>query len=227
MYVRARCLLLLIALLALAGGARAQDVEPRFDAAKVPADGARIEDFIPRSWKVGQKLTGDLNGDARPDTVVQLVPADYPDEPAVSDAAPPDQALLILLATDNGRLHRAGLAAKLLDTDGPQYILDLSIKNGVLVVHQNYGMSDVVDLTHRFRYDPTAARFQLIGRDSFIYTRPLSDDTEKVSENYLTGVRLTTTGHFSRKSAIVRETTARARIPVKKVYFEDVSERTE
>lgn len=94
----------------------------------------------------------------------------------------------------------------------------------MLVVNQNYGMTQVWDTTHRFRYEAASGRFLLIGRDSFYYTRPISrDDTVRTSENYLTGVKLTTTGHV-RKGVVVRETTRRERVERKKIYMEDVDD---
>jgi hypothetical protein len=110
-------------------------------------------------------------------------------------------------------------------TIAPQYILNLSVKSGVLVVNQNYGMTDVADLTHRFRYDPAAGRLLLIGKDTFSYHRPQGPNwpASKVSENYLTGVRLTTEerwrGERQLKPAEKREQIERAR-----VFLEDVDE---
>ncbi len=155
--------------------------------------------------------------------MLQLVPEDYDLEGV--NAAPEAQALLILTAAEGGRLRRAALAMKLLVPVVPQYIFDLSVKNGVLVVHQNYGMTDVADLTHRFRYDAASGRLLLIGRDVFNYHRPQGPrwPAVKVSENYLTGVRLTTEerwrGERQLKSAERREQIGRAR-----VSLEDVDE---
>ena len=200
-------------------------VKAGLDAEKVPS-GTSPQDFVPSGWKIATRAEGDLNGDGRPDQVIQLVTADTPDSRSDTDAAPERQALLILLG-DGGKLNRSGLATKLLIPIVPQYSLELTIKNGVLIVKQDYGMSDVTNLTHRFRFDPPSGRFLLIGRDVFTYTRPLSDDTIKTSENYLTGVRLITTGHFRRGVGTVNETTKREQMTLKKVYFEDVDETSD
>jgi hypothetical protein len=197
--------------------------EAGLDAEKIPASGASPQSFVPPGWKIAARAEGDLNGDGRADQVVQLVTADTPDDRSDTDAAPEAHALLILLA-EGGGLRRAGLATKLLVPVAPQYSLNLNIKNGVLVVKQDYGMSDVINLTHLFRHDPQTGRFLLIGREVFTYTRPLSGDTVKTSENYLTGARLITTGHFRRGAGTVRETTEREQIERRKVYFEDVDE---
>lgn len=201
---------------------RAQDA-PAFNPARVPAEGAREQDFVPRGWQIGARADGDLNGDNLPDRVRQLVPEDY-DASGIA-AAPEAQALLILLSAEGGKLRRGGLATRLLVPFVPQYILDMSIKKGVLVVNQNYGMTDVADLTHRFRYDPGTARFLLIGKDTFSYHRPQGPDwpATRVSENYLTGVRLTTTDRWQ-KDGTNRPTTKREQITRSRVFLEEVDE---
>jgi hypothetical protein len=203
-------------------GGAAGDV--RFDAGKVPATGARPQDFVPSGWKIAAHVEGDLNGDGRTDHALQLVNEETPDERSVTDSAPEAHALLILLA-DGGNLRRAGLATMLLAPIVPQYSLDMKIRSdGVLVVMQDYGMSDVVSLKHLFRYEPRTGRFLLIGRDVFIYTRPLRDDTVKTSENYLNGSRVITTGHFRRNAETVRETTKREQMERQQIYLEEVDE---
>ncbi|HSU16088.1 hypothetical protein [Longimicrobium sp.] len=222
------CLLMTLALGATGAAtpALAQDAPP-FDAARVPATGRQTHDFVPGGWKAAAEATGDLNGDGRADHVLHLVPAGSWYSQGTISAAPDAQALLILLADANGRLRRAGVATKMLVPVVPQYILELTIRNGVLIVHQNYGMTEVQDLTHRFRRDPATGRFVLIGRDEFFYTRPQeAADSRRVSENYLTGVRLTTIGHWG-SGDTARETTTRERIPRTKTDFEAVDENDE
>lgn len=200
--------------------------EPALDADKVPTTGARPQDFVPHGWKIASHVEGDLNDDGRPDQVIQIVTASTPDDRSDTDAAPEAHALLILIA-EGGNFRRAGLASKLLVPIAPQYSLELTIKKGVLIVKQDYGMSDVINLTHLFRFDAQTGRFMLIGREIYVYTRPLSEDTVKTSENYLTGVRLITTGHFRRGVGTVSETTKREQMALKKVYFEEVDENSE
>lgn len=215
----------LVALFILLGasGADAQEGRP-FDPALVASAGAGEADFVPRGWKVAARAEGDLDGDGRADRVLHLVEEGTYYDPNAVTAAPESQALVVLLAGRDGKLRRAGVAARLLQPVVPQYILDFKVERGVLVVNQNYGMTQVMDMTHRFRYEPAPGRFLLIGRDTFFYTRPISrDDTVRTSENYLTGVRLTTTGHV-RNGEVVRETTRRERIERKRTYMEEVDE---
>lgn len=202
----------------------AQDA-PTFDAARVPLEGASEKAFVPSGWKVGGRAEGDLDGDGRADLALWLVPKDYDTEGV--NAAPESQALLVLLAKD-GRLRRAGLAAKLLVPAVPQYIFNLSIKNGVLVVNQNFGMTEVADLTHRFRYDAAAGRFLLIGKDTFNYHRPQGPNwpAVKISENYLTGVRLTSEERW-RGERQLKPSEKREQIERSRVLLEDVDEASD
>src|ERR1044072_2549777 len=62
-----------IVLLAGAGFASAQDEAARIDAKLVPAQAKDAKAFVPAGWKIEEQLTGDLNGDARPDQVLKLV----------------------------------------------------------------------------------------------------------------------------------------------------------
>jgi hypothetical protein len=209
----------------LCGAARgfAQDA-PRLPVSAIPSRGASVQAFVPAGWKAATVVLGDLNGDGSADRVVHLVPRNSYYDPGSITPAPESQALLILLAERGGRLRRVGIATRLLQTIVPQWGLRLAIRRGVLVVNQNYGMTDVADLTHRFRVEPASGRFVLIGRDQFSYHRPQElTDPVKVSENYLTGQRLTTTGHYGAGGAY-RESERRERIPRTRKYFEEIDE---
>ena len=192
----------------------------------VPAKGSKIQDFIPPQWKAAHQVNGDLNGDGVADVVLNLVPEDYDTEGVV--AGPEDQAVLILLAERDGHLKRAGLSAQLLETEVPQYGADIKIKNGVVIINQNYGMSDVTDITHRFRYEPASDRFVLIGKDIFNYHRPQGPEwpAVKVSENYVTGKKLTTTEHWLRNGTN-RPISKPGSVARSHMFFEDVVERVE
>ena len=194
-----------------------------FNPTAVPSTGANSQAFVPRGWKIDTHVEGDLNGDSVADTVMELVPADY-NSSGVTEA-PAAHALLILLSTPDRKLKRAGVSTKLLVPDAPQYSVELSIKNGVLVVHQNFGFTQVSDKTHRFRLDPASGRFLLIGFDDFPYHRPQGPEwpVEKTSDNYLTGVRIITSDHWL-KNGENKPTEKRETIQRKLVRFEDVDE---
>lgn len=212
----------IVACLIAATGARAQDTVS-FPVSAVPARGARVQEFVPRGYTIAAREDGDLNGDGRPDHVLHLVPRNTYYRPDAITAAPEVHALVIVL-TDGRGLRRAGVAPRLLQAVVPQWGLQLTIRRGVLIVNQNFGMTEVLDLTHRFRLDPATGRFLLIGRDQLFYTRPQErQDSEKRSENYLTGVRLSTTGHFD-ASGRYTERERRERIPRTRTYFDEVNE---
>jgi hypothetical protein len=204
--------------------ARAQEDTPPLDPARVPAAGARVQDFVPRGWKVAHQVSADLDGDGRADRVIHIVPtADTWYQPNGVSAAPSAQALVMLLAQPNGRLRRGGIATKLLQPTVPQWGLQLNVRRGVLVVNQNYGMTDVTDATHRFRWSAARQRLELIGRDLMTYHRPQEmADVVKSSENYLTGQRLVTTGRHQGER--YSETSRQERIPRTQVAMEDVDE---
>jgi hypothetical protein len=214
--------ILFIALSMAAGAARGQDA-PAFDPRRIPSEGVREQEFVPGGWKIDGRAEGDLDGDGRADSALRLVPQDY-DSSGVG-AAPESQALLILLSAEGGRLRRAGLATRLLVPGVPQYIFEMKVGSGVLVVNQNYGMTQVADLTHRFRYDAASGRFRLIGKDTFSYHRPQGPDwpAVKVSENYLTGMRLTTTDRW-RGEKPLKPSEKRERIGRARLFLEDVNE---
>ncbi|HEX8907262.1 MAG TPA: hypothetical protein VF771_20590 [Longimicrobiaceae bacterium] len=216
--------LLAFACLCTAADAQAQGDPPPFPVSAVPVRGARVQDFVPRGYMIANRADGDLNGDGRADHVLHLVQRGTYYQAGAVTAAPEVQALVIVLQEPGGRLRRAGLAPRLLQTIVPQWGLTLTIRRGVLIVNQNFGMTDVSDFTHRFRLDPANGRFLLIGRDQFFYHRP-QEMTEPVkrSENYLTGVRLITTGHWTGNGGY-RETEQRETIPRTKAYFDDIAE---
>jgi hypothetical protein len=204
----------------------AQDA-PTFPVAAVPARGAGVQAFVPAGWKAATEVAGDLNGDGRPDRVVHVVPRGTSYEPDAVTSAPESQALLILLADTGGGLRRAGMATRLLQTIVPQWGLRITIRRGVLVLNQNYGMTEVADVTHRFRLDPATGRFLLIGRDQLNYHRPQEmTDPVKTSDNFLTGERLITTGHYT-ASGGYRESGRRESIARTKAYFDDIDETDE
>jgi hypothetical protein len=214
---------LLTASLFAAVPAAGQEARP-LDPARVPAAGARVQDLVPGGWRVAQQAIGDLNGDGRADRVLRVVPRSETHDPGDVTAGPDGHVIVVLLGEAGGRLRRGGVAPRLLKSGMPQYALEMSIRRGVLVVSQHYGMTRVVDLTHRFRWDAATRRFLLIGRDELVFTRPQRMDPQvRRSENYLTGVRLITTG-VAENNRIVRESTRRERIPRTRTPMERVDE---
>jgi hypothetical protein len=193
------------------------------DASLLPATGSRAEEFVPAGWKVSLRLDQDLTGDGITDPVLHLIPASSTYEDGAVAAAPEAHALVILVTTGQNGLRRAGVATRLLQPAVPQWGIELQAKDGALVVHQNYGMTEVTDLTHQFRYDAATGVFALARKETFLYTRPLTQPTERVVEDYTTGERSITTGDV-RDGNVVRESTTREPIPGVRVLFDEVDE---
>jgi len=172
----------------------AQDPVP-IDKSRIPAVAGNVKEFVPPGWKIEEQLAGDLNGDGLPDHALKLVedkPAKDQDDIATERA----RALVIALASKDGKLSRAGVADKLLQCTrcgGAFYGVsespaNVQIDKGSIVVDQDHGSRNLTNTTYRFRYDPETQRFVLIG---FEYADADRTTAQVVSEstNYLTGVR--------------------------------------
>ena len=207
---------------------RVQGDERRFiDLTQVAAEGNAVQDFVPRGWKIEEQITGDLNGDARPDTVVTLI-EDLPAETADGGLNDRYRALLVLADGGNGTLRRVAAATRLLRCTGCGGALNasgagsVSIDKGVLIVNNFWGSRESVDLTQRFRYDPHLKRFVLIGEDSESRDRAVGTSV-MVSSNYLTGVRISKQTRYDQKKdrdVLVSSTTKHIR--TSKRFLEDV-----
>ncbi|MCA1632716.1 MAG: hypothetical protein LC802_03105 [Acidobacteria bacterium] len=224
---------LLLLLHALAAGTPAlstrQTDERRFlDSRLVPAEGRAPADFVPRGWKIEEEVKGDLNGDGVADAALRLVE----DLPVETGGVWNERyrALVVLFGKAGGGFARAAVTAKLLacstcagmlgDPEGGN--ISLEIKNGVLNVSQLSGARDATDLTQRFRHDPRLKRFRLIGEDIETYDRALGN-SEIVSTNYLTGVRVTKKHRVLKKDGErVLVSTARKKVAARRRFIEDV-----
>jgi len=201
----------------------AQDEAATIDKARVPAQADKLAQFAPAGWKIEQQVTGDLNGDSLPDFAVKLV-EDKPEKNTEGDPNERGRALVIALATKNGKLERAGVADKLLQCTrcgGAFYGVvespaNITIDKGVVVVEQDHGSREVTDTTYRFRYDAAKDKFVLIGFDLSNVDR-LEAATATESTNYLTGFRVTT------RSKGNRDTKMRTVVPKKTIYLDDAS----
>ena len=215
--------ILCVVILTTALPAVAQDEAGTIDKSSIPAEATEANQFAPTGWKIEAQVPGDLNGDSLPDFALKLV-ENKPDK--TSDGYPTERgrALVIVLATKDGKLRRAGVADSLLQCTrcgGAFYGVveapaNVSIEKGVVVVEQDHGSRDVTDTTYRFRYDPATQRFILIGFDLSDVDR-LTANAVTESTNYLTGIRITTRGKGN------RDTKKRSVVQKKTVYLEDVS----
>ena len=197
------------------------------DPTRVPLEAARIEEFAPRGWKIHGQARGDLNGDGRIDAALILFDESL-DRARPRSVDNPQPALVIVLATEQGRWRRAGINTRLIVSDDSGFApLRIEIKNGVVILHQEE-QSDISENTNdyaytdRFRYEPTADRFLLIGEDDANTQRGAASDGIRVSDNYLTGARVITIMHAAR-GKYVRETNAVRHIEKQKVFLEEAT----
>jgi len=201
----------------------AQDEAAKIDKSRVPAQADAPEKFAPAGWKIEKQISGDLNGDSVPDYALKLVEA-KPEKDAEGDPTERGRALVIALATKDGRLTRAGVADSLLQCTrcgGAFYGVvetpaEVTIDKGAIVVQQDHGSRNVTNTTYRFRYEPSTGKFLLIGFDLLDADRATAQVTSE-SINYLTGVREET------RSKGEKDIKARSTIPRRKIYLDDVS----
>lgn len=205
--------LLLLCIFGLSGQARAGG--SIFD--NIARQGTALGDFVPKGWKVADQVSGDLNGDGVPDIVATLV-EEKPTDDQSNDDYGLKQAFIVLLGAENGKFTLKGGNDKLLQCKGcggVKEIDDISIRKGVIIVFQMSGSREYSSSTWRFRYDPKARRFVLIGLDTEEGDNATGEKTVE-SSNYLTGVKTIQKGNktATTKGAITREA----------IFLEDVAE---
>ena len=202
--------LLLLAVISRSTAVGQENSRQRLDPTLVPREAARVEDFVPREWTIHHRAVGDLNGDYTSDVALILFPLSLTTTPNLL-VDHPQPALVIALATEQGRWRLAGVNNRLIWADDSGFApLRLEIKKGVVVVHEER-QSDISEntldyaYTYRFRYDPPADRFILIGEDNQNTHRDAVEDGIRVSDNYLTGQRVVSLMHAAH-GKYVRET---------------------
>ncbi|HEY8205453.1 MAG TPA: hypothetical protein VIF81_12045 [Pyrinomonadaceae bacterium] len=209
--------------LCLSSSAVAQDEAAKIDKSRVPSQADKLAQFAPAGWKIEEQVAGDLNGDSVPDYALKLV-EDKPEKNSEGDPTERGRALVLALATTDGKLKLAGVADSLLQCTrcgGAFYGVvespaNVKIEKGVVIIEQDHGSREVTDTTYRFRFDRTSGRFVLIGFDLTDVDRATASTvTETI--NYLTGVRVVTLGKGD------KDVKTRTTIPKQRIYLEDAS----
>ena len=225
------CLLLIIF---SASPAAAQDETPAFDRSKVPATARTVAGFVPAGWKLEEDVKGDLNQDGVADHVLKLIQK-APAGAKEDEGGEGERAMVIVFVDADGKLRTAAIADKVLQCGacgGAFYGVvaapaNVSIKNGVIVVQQDYGSRWVTDMTSRFRYDEQPNMFILIGFD-FSSRDRAEGSVATESTNYLTGTRITTTGKGKRTTTKTTKV-AKDRLSIEEVdkdkFDEDANKR--
>ncbi len=210
------------ALILFSSSVFAQEEAGVLDPSRVVAEGRTTKEFAPSGWKIEDQVSGDLNGDSLPDFALTLV-EDKAAKNSEGDPTERGRALVIVLATSDGKLRRAGVAEALLQCTrcgGAFYGVveapaDVKIEKNSIVVNQEHGSREVSNITFRFRYDAATQRFILIGFDYSTVDR-LNANAVSESINYLTGARVVTRGKGR------RDITTKSTVPKKKIFFDDV-----
>ena len=140
--------------------------------------------FVPNGWKIEAKTMGDLNGDKRSDSILQIINTN----PKVEDY---NRGLLILFKTRSGKFTKAAQSNKIIRCSSCGGMLgggtaNISVKKRVLTIEQMYGSRSGVNYLHRLRYEKRTKKFRLIGEDVNEFDR-LDLTSENTSSNYLTG----------------------------------------
>ncbi len=158
-----------MALVALASPAAAQRVP-------VPvASDDELKGLSEATSAIEVRVDGDLNGDGETDTVFVERGEDV-------------RKLHVLIAyRSETDLGHDPLDDELQLDIAPLGSAELTIKNGVLLVHDLTGGTSATDSTYRFRYDPKVKKMRLIGLDATDYSRTFQTDMYAISWNLLTG----------------------------------------
>jgi hypothetical protein len=132
----------------------------------------------------------------------------------------PPYIVVVLFAKRGGGFERFATNGQLYPKEG-NAPLSLSISKGVLVTNQNFRDGWAIDATYRFRYNADENKLMLIGFDLEHYSRSSIYEGSKISENYLTGMRIEyAKSSYNRKSSAYSET-KKSRIPRSIIYFEE------
>ncbi|MBC3916115.1 hypothetical protein H8L32_01335 [Undibacterium sp. CY18W] len=163
---------------------------------KLPATAPALRDFVPRGWTVESQVSGDLNGDGQADIAAVVV-----ENKAAADANNTfndrQRGLIVVLAGAKG-YSLLGSNDKLLQCLGCGGVKDgvnVTIKNGVLVVSQYSGSREYSIYTWRFRLDAASQRLQMIGIDEE-NTDGMVGKGSTVSTNLLTGQQISETYQY-------------------------------
>ena len=164
--------------------------------------------FVPKNWKILEKVQGDLNQDGQAD-IALIIEDTNPDHFVVNAGLGTnvlninERKLLVLLkqansyqlAASNSTLPTEGNAESPCLADPLAETEALSIQKGVLKIHLHYWLSCgswyVTNHIYTFRYQDRA--FKLIGYDVNDFHRASGDITAR-SINFMTGKVKSTTG---------------------------------
>lgn len=171
-----------------------QAQQSTFFGKKLPATAPALRDFVPPGWAVENQVSGDLNGDGLADIAAVLVEG----KGATDDR---QRGLIVLQASAAKGYSVLGSNGKLLQCQGCGGVKDgvnVTVKNGVLVVSQYSGSREYSVYTWRFRLDAASQRLQMIGIDEEEADGMVGKGST-VSTNLLTGQQISETYQYDEK----------------------------
>ncbi len=155
----------------------------------LPATARRIQDFVPKGWRLEDTVSGDLNGDGLADCVLKVsLMSGYDDL---------DRALIVLFRQADKSFRRFAASNSLSPTSdecGPlgsaagEHVL-VEIKKGVLKVGSMTGSRDAENSSLKFRFNAKTRRLELIGADTLFFDRATGEQ-KLYSANLITGRRV-------------------------------------
>jgi hypothetical protein len=199
-----------------------------FDISRLPQNGALASDFVPVGWRIESAISGDLNSDGKPDTVLRLIEA----LPAKVDDVPNERyrALVVLFQTKTGKLQRVAVATRLLRCSTCYGMLAgpnggepvIRIVKGVIIIEELWGSRETAQIILRFRYDPSSKRLVLIGEDINRADRATGAHSYE-SSNFLTGIKLMEGVEYNtQQNRLTESSPKKQRLPKIKRFIEDV-----
>ena len=187
----------------------------------IARNGASLEAFVPKMWKLEAKATGDLNGDKLPDAALVLHMQD-PNNMVASDWDPTrkydsnPRMLLVLFAKPAGGFSLAAANHEIiprLENQNQEDPFDaVEIHGGTLRLKMHVFMSAggwwMGNVGFTFRWQD--GDFKLIGFDRDGVQRN-TGVTDKLSINFLTRAKVETDGHLDGRPEKVRRSTIKAK----------------
>ncbi|APG62907.1 hypothetical protein LPB140_09020 [Sphingorhabdus lutea] len=171
----------------------------------------RVINFVPKGWKLYDKVDGDLNGDGRNDSALVIQKNDpigmvqNPDGLGSDEYDANPRILIIVFADEKGGYRRVGMNDVIIpDHDSPTIsdpYADMSIANGKLFLRLEFfasaGSWTMFNKEFNLRWD--GANMNLIGYDMHMVHRA-SGAVADVSANFLTGKIIISEGNIENEA---------------------------
>jgi hypothetical protein len=222
--------LLVFAALAFCSPVFSEEDRHIIDESKLPVDGTLMTDFVSAGWQIESVIQGDLNGDIKPDVVLELIES-LPQMQGEGISPERNRALVILLQTEVGGFHRVAVARQLLrcvtcfgtiaGAEGGG--AEIKVTKRVILVEELWGSRETVNTRLRFRYDSELRRVVLIGEDIERFDRATGSRLRE-SSNLLAGIKLTEAERYDEKlDRLIKVDTKKQHIPKNKRFIEDIN----